>query len=248
MPSAITPHARYHAAEARRVDDETRGEVGVVVPGRGHDDDARLVERVDRVGPRLGGQSSHAHAHDMHARRFRRAELVNVVKSTRDRAVAEQNDPVGDADRDDFGIRRAAEGLESRNGRAGQDAERSAAVAEIVEGAIGPVGGVLRPVRVDEIASEIGAKIFGDRFVLGVVAGVEMCDPDALTGAACRHQRSVELAVLVVAEPIIVVLVAGVAVADVLWLRPSGPHSEIAVRSRSARRRSTAAPGPARRA
>ena len=67
--------------------------------------------------------------------------------------------------------------------------------------------------------------------MLGVVTGVEMCDPDALAGAACRHQRSVELAVLAVAEPIIVVLVAGVAVADVLRLRPSGPHSEIAVRS-----------------
>ena len=163
---------------------------------------------------------------------LRRAELVNVVEPTRDGAVAEQHDPVGDADRDDFGVWRATEGLQSRNCRTGQNAERSAAVTEIVENARRPVGGVLRPVRVNEIASEVGAKIFGDRFVFGVVAGVEMCDPDALAGAAaCRHPNRIELAVLAVAEPIIVVLVAGVAVADVLRLRPSGPHSEIAVRS-----------------
>ena len=132
--AAVGHHAARgdHATEARRVDNETRGEVRIVVPGRRDDDDARLIERIDRVGPRLGGQASHAHAHDMHERRLRPAELVNVIESARDRAIAEQHDAVRDSDRDDFGIRRAAKGLQSRNGRAGKDAERAAAVTEIV--------------------------------------------------------------------------------------------------------------------
>jgi hypothetical protein len=145
---------------------------------------------------------------------------VNVIEPARDEAVAEQHDAVGDADRDDFGVRRAAKGLQSRNGRASKDAECAAAVTEIAEKAVRPVGGILRPVRVDEIAREIGAEISRDRFVIRVIAGVEMRDPDALAGAACRRQRRVELAMLAVAEPIIVILVAGVTVADVLGLRP----------------------------
>ena len=233
--AAVGHHAARgdHATEAGRVDDETRGEVRIVVSGRRDHDDARLIERIDCVGPRFRWQASHAHAHDMHARRLRLAELVNVIEPARDGAVAEQHDAVRDADRDDFGVRRAAKGLQSRNGRAGKDAERAAAVTEIVEKAVRAVGGVLRPVRVDEIAREIGAQISGDRFVVRVIAGVEMRDPDPLAGAAPRRQRLVELAVLAVAEPVVVVPVAGVAVADVLGLRPSGPHSEIAGRGRA---------------
>jgi hypothetical protein len=181
--SAVGHHAacRDHAAEAPRIDDETRRLVGVVVSRGRHDDHACLVQCVDRVGPRLRGQSSHAHAHDMHARCGRGAELVNVVETARDGAIAEQHHPVGDANRNDFGVRCAAEGLQPRNGRAGQDAERAAAVTEIIENAGRPVGRVSRSVGIHEIASEISAKIFGDRFVGGVVSGVEMCDTDALT-------------------------------------------------------------------
>src|SRR5271166_2793082 len=101
---------------------------------------------------------------------------MDVIEPARDRAVAEEDDAIGDADRDDLGVRCAAERLETRNGGAREDAERAAAVAEIVERALGPVRGVLRPRRIDEIARKILAEIFRDRFVARVIAGVEMRD------------------------------------------------------------------------
>ena len=126
----------------------------------------------------------------MHPRRLRRAELVDIIEPARNRAVAEEHDPVGDPNRDDFGVRRAAERLQPGNGRAGEDAERPTAVTEIVKRSIGPVCGVIRLVGVDEIAGETGAKIFGDRFMTGVIAGVEMGDADALAGTAAAVAAS----------------------------------------------------------
>ena len=203
-----------------------RRRVAIVVSGRGYDDDAGVVKRVDRVRPCLRRKAAHAHADDMDARPVRSAQAVNVVESLRDRAVAEQHDPVGDPNRDDLGVRRAAERLEARHGRAGQNAERAAAVTEIVEGrSLRPIRRIVRLVGVDEIMREIGAQVFGNRFVGRVVAGIEMSDPDPRASARLRECR-VHLVMGAVAEPVVVVGDAGIAASDVLRMRPScaGPE------------------------
>ena len=102
---------RDHATEPRRIDDITSGQVSVVVSGRRHDDNSRFIKRVYGIGPNLRRQAAHTHADNMHARLIRCAQLMYVVEPARDRAVAEQDDPVGDANRDDVRLRRASEGL-----------------------------------------------------------------------------------------------------------------------------------------
>ena len=167
------------------------GALPIVVSGRGYDHDAGVVKRVDCVRPCLGRKAAHAHAHDMDARPIRLAQAVDVVESLRDGAVAEQHDPVGDPNRDDLRVRRAAERLEARHGRAGQNAKRAAAVAEIVECSLRPIRRIVRLVRVDEIARrDPRAGYFGSRFVGRVVAGIEMSDPDPRASARLRDMQN----------------------------------------------------------
>ena len=96
--------------------------IAKIVSGSGNDDDPRIIKRVDGVGPGLGGYPPHTQAHHMNARRIRIAKRMDVVEALRDRAVPEQDDPIGDTNRNDIGVGRAAEWLEPRDGRAGQDA------------------------------------------------------------------------------------------------------------------------------
>ena len=225
---AVRHHAagRDDPAESRRIHDDMRRRVAIVVSGRGYDHDAGVVKRVDCVRPCLGRKAAHAHAHDMDARPIRLAEAVDVVESLRDGAVAEQHDPVGDPNRDDLGVRRAAERLEARHGRAGQNAERAAAVAEIVECSLRPIRRIVRLVGVDEIMREIRAQVFGNRFVGRVVAGIEMSDPDPRASARLR-ECGIHLVMGAVAEPVVVVGDAGIAASDVLRMRPSGAGPEL---------------------
>ena len=94
-----------------------RRQVGVVVAGGGHHEDAGVVERVHGVGPCLRRQATHAHGEDMDTGRRIATQRVHVVEGLGDRAVAEQHHPVGDADRDHLGIRRAAKPCPRRPAR-----------------------------------------------------------------------------------------------------------------------------------
>jgi hypothetical protein len=99
-------------------------------------------------------------------------------------------------------------------------------VAEIVEKrSLRPVGRVLRLIRVDEIAREIFAKVFGKRLVVRIIAGIEVSEPNPRPSARLS-EGGIDLVVTIVAKPVIVVSDAGIPAANVLRMRPSGASSE----------------------
>ena len=174
------------AVEAGRIDGEARRQVAEIVAGRGDDEDAPLIERVDGIGPGGRGDAAHAHGHDMDARLLGVAQRMDIVEGAGDRAVAEQHHPVGDPDRDDIEIAGGAQ-RPAIDILAGEDAERAGAVAEhrIDQGrrlvrCIRSAGRRRRncaPGRVQEAR-------FGG--VAGIVAGIEMGDTHDVAGRRRR--------------------------------------------------------------
>jgi hypothetical protein len=127
-----------------------------------------------------------------------------MIERSRDSAILEQHDPVGDADGHDLCERRAAEQRLPRARRAGQDAESAGAVAEVGQEATGLVAGVAGIPIIDEVAREVLSQSLRQGAVLRVVAGVEVRDPDLrgdIGPADCRY-GAVELRVHGIAKPI----------------------------------------------
>ncbi len=216
------PAGRDNPVEPGRVDDVVRWQIGVIVSGRRDHEHAKFIERIDGVGPGLRGQAAHAHGHDVNKRFRLAAKRVNVVERLSDGAVSKQHDAVGYPDRNNFGARGAAESGLTGGRRACQDAERAGAMAEIVQQSVRTVGRVVREIVVDEIALQVGSEEGRPGRVIGIVAGIEMGDPDALAGAGIRKLADgAKAAVDRIPKPVIIrvgrergILLFGVALPD----------------------------------
>src|SRR5260370_22151300 len=110
-------------------------QVRIVGAGGGDDENAGIIKRVYCFGPSLRRHSTHAHCHDVNERRLVTAQTMDVVQRFSYRAVSEQYDPVRHPDRYYFGVGRAPEPMASRHRGSYEDAERSPAMAEIVQDA-----------------------------------------------------------------------------------------------------------------
>jgi len=152
-------------------------------------------------------------------------QRVHVIESLGDRTIAEQHDPVGNADRDHLGIRGATEAFACADRRARENAQSAGAVAEIIEWTSGTVARVVGRIRVDEIALFRLAEMDRLGAMVGIETGVEMGDPRALAGARIGKagERGVELPVLGIAEPEIVRRNGGEIIL-VLLVRLALPH------------------------
>jgi hypothetical protein len=100
------------------------------------------------------------------------AEPVHVVEGPGHGAVAEQDDPVRDADRHHLDTRRGP------HAPPGEDAQRPGAVPRIRQMPARGVDGTVGLLALDEVALQVGAQARRQRLMPRVVAGVDMRDPD----------------------------------------------------------------------
>src|SRR5262249_19277405 len=138
----------------------------------------------------------------------------------------EQHHPVRHTHRNNLSVRRASEPSQTWCAGASEQTQCSAAMAEIVEWPARPVSRITRIVRVDEITLEIAPEVLWNGAVIGIEARVEMGDPYPLpiAGILGRPECGVELTVGYVAEPIVVLWIAGVTIADVLRMLTTLAH------------------------
>ena len=164
------------AVKSGRVDDVAGRQVAEIVAGGRSDEDARVVQCIHGIGPCCRSQPPHAHRHDMDLRARILAELMHVIQSAGDGAVAEQHNPVGNAQRHHLDERRRTNDTHLWHRLARENTERAGALTQVVQQTVGVVARIVGILVINEIPLKVEAYVLGQCGVSWVIAGVEMGD------------------------------------------------------------------------
>ena len=193
------PAHRDNPVVAGRVHHRLRWRRADMVSGRRANADPVLVGEVDRVSPRRRRQPAHAQRHDV-------APLLHcVAESLRERAGAQQRDPISHPQRQHLRLRGTPHRPAPRaGGLTGQNPQRAGSMSGVVHEQH-PIVWILGPGRVavalDETPLQMGGQMRRNRGMAGEIAGVDMGDPGPRVRELHLGVRAAQLGEIIIQMP-----------------------------------------------